>query len=74
MRNLVYRAGPKFLNVKFTISWKCNVSNLNIAINLGFCDIGTPEAPQEVNIGDAGSNHGSYTSTWNQNWNQSGTM
>ena len=39
---------------------------------------GTPEAPEEINdidnIGHLWSHHVSYTSTWSQNWSQSGTI
>ena len=69
-------------NLKFTIS-----SNRHALLNLGsncqaskhnylrcFCHIGTPEAPQEVNISHLGFHHVSYTSIWSRNLTQSGTM
>ena len=39
-----------------------------------FRNIGTPEEPQEVDIGHLWSHHVSYTSIWNLNWAQSGTI
>ena len=66
MRNLVYRVGPKtytlpssghgpkFLGSNYHASKHCYL--------LGFCFIGTPEAPQEVDIGHLWSYYVSYTS------------
>ena len=55
MRNLVYRVGPKTPNLppsgrdaKF---WGSNCHASEHCYLLGFCYIGTPEAPKEVDIG-----------------------
>ena len=78
MRNLVYRVGPKTSDLppaghgaKFS-GPSCHAAKHNYL--LGFCLIGTPEAPQELNIGHLWSHHVSYMLIWTQNWTQSGTM
>ena len=78
MRNLVYRVGPKTPDSppsghgpKFWGS-SCHASK-HIYL-LCCCHVGTPEAPQEINIGHLWSYHVSYTSIWCPNWGQSGTI
>ena len=79
MRNLVYRVGPKTFSSPYSghgpkFSGSTSYASKHyIIINclLGFCHIGTPEAPQEVNIGYLWLHHVSYTSVWNQNATQS---
>ena len=61
MRNLVYRVGPKTPSSPYSghgpksSGSTCHASEHNYL--LSFCHIGTPEAPQEVDIGHLWSNH-----------------
>ena len=78
MRNLVYRVGPKTSDLpsdgrdaKF---WGSNCHASEYGYLLSFCNIGTPEALQHVNIGHLGAHHVSYTSIWSQIWIQSGAL
>ena len=69
--DLVYRAGPKTPDLPSPGHgpefWACNCHAAKHSYLLRFCYIGTPEAPQKVNIGHLWFHHVSYTSIWSQN-------
>ena len=74
----MYRVGPKTYTLPPAGHGRLNLrSNRHASKHnylLGFCHIGTPEEPQEVDIGHLWSHHVSYTSIWSPNWTQSGTI
>ena len=61
MRDLAYRIEPKTPNLPFAGHgakfWGSNCHASKHTYLLSFCNIGTPEAPQEVNIGHPWSHH-----------------
>ena len=76
--NLVYRVGPKTSKLpsdgrdaKF---WGSNCHASKHGYFIRFCYIGTPEAPQGVNIGHLWSHQVSYIPIRTQNWTQLVTM
>ena len=77
MRNLVYRVGPKTSDLpppghgpKLSGS-TCHASKHSYLV--GFCYIGTPEAPQEVDIGHVWPTMSATAQFGLQNGAQSGT-
>ena len=67
-------------NPRFTLFWAgCQILGLELhppehCCLQGFNHIGTPEAPQKVNIANFWSHRVIYTSVWSKNWSPSGTM
>ena len=66
MRNLAYRVGPKTPDLRSSGHGRLNLGSTCHAPKhrylVGFCHIGTPEAPQEFDTGHLWSHHVSYNS------------